>query len=197
GYLYTSSIGVYPPAEVFYEDDVPKGVPSPNDRFAGWAKRTGEVQAEAYKIEYGWKDVTIARVCNVYGPYDNFDRENAMVVPSLIRRAVEGEDPFTVWGDGSPERDFLHARDAASGILISSKNGKGLVLNIGSGVGLSIKQLVKTVTSYMDKKHKIVYDTSKPAGDKRRVMDVSRAKKIGFERQIPIEQGVRETMDWY
>ena len=78
-YLYTSTIGVYAPAEVFYEDDVWKTFPSPNDRFAGWAKRMGELQAEAYAIEYGWKDIAIVRPANVYGPFDNFDPTNAMV----------------------------------------------------------------------------------------------------------------------
>ena len=197
GYLYTSSIGVYPPAEIFYEDDVPKGVPSPNDRFAGWAKRTGEVQAEAYKIEHGWQDVTIARLSNIYGPYDNFDRENAMVVPSLIRRAVEEEDPFVVWGDGTPERDFLHASDAARGILIAAQSGKGQVLNVGSGLGLSIKNLVSAVLSNLDKKPKVVYDASKTSGDRKRIMDISRARAIGFEPKISIEEGVKDTMAWY
>jgi GDP-L-fucose synthase len=92
-YLFTSSIGVYAPAEVFHEDDVWKTFPSPNDRFAGWAKRMGELQAEAYRIEYGWDKISIVRPANVYGPYDNFDPANAMVIPSLIHRAVSGENP--------------------------------------------------------------------------------------------------------
>ena len=86
-YLYTSSVGVYHPAEVFKEDDVWSTFPSDNDRFAGWAKRIGELQAEAYSIQYGWDCVSIVRPANVYGPYDNFDPENAMVIPSLIRKA--------------------------------------------------------------------------------------------------------------
>jgi GDP-L-fucose synthase len=116
-YLFTSSIGVYSPAETFHEDDVWKTFPSPNDRFAGWAKRMGELQAEAYQIEYGWEDVYIVRPANIYGPYDNFDPANAMVIPSLVRRALDGENPFVVWGDGSTIRDFLHARDCARGML--------------------------------------------------------------------------------
>jgi len=197
GYLYTSSIGVYSPAPVFYEDEVWKTLPSPHDRFAGWAKRMGELQVEAFKIEYGWKNLTVARVCNVYGPYDNFDRENAMVVPSLIRRAVEGENPFRVWGDGSPERDFLHAKDAARGILLAAQKGEGMVLNIGSGKGLSIRKLVDTILSGLSKKPNIIFDVSKPAGDKIRIMNIDRARSIGFEPQISIEEGVKETMVWY
>ena len=117
-YLYTSSIGVYAPAEYFREDDVWKTFPSPHDRFAGWAKRMGELQAEAYKIEYGWDKISIVRPANVYGPYDNFDPANAMVIPSLIYRALDGEAPLTVWGDGTPIRDFIHARDVARGMML-------------------------------------------------------------------------------
>ena len=90
-YLFTSSVGVYHPAEVFKEDDVWKTFPSNNDRFAGWAKRIGELQAEAYKIQYDWNCISIVRPANVYGPYDNFDPENAMVIPSLIRKAHEND----------------------------------------------------------------------------------------------------------
>ena len=105
-YLFTSSIGVYQPADVFNEDDVWSTFPSENDRFAGWAKRMGELQAQAYEIQYKWDKISIVRPANVYGPYDNFDPENAMVIPSLINRATSGERPLTVWGDGSPIRDF-------------------------------------------------------------------------------------------
>ena len=108
-YLFTSSIGVYEPADIFNEDDVWSTFPSPNDRFAGWAKRMGELQAQAYDIQYNWDKISIVRPANVYGPYDNFDPENAMVIPSLINRASSGERPLTVWGDGSPIRDFIYS----------------------------------------------------------------------------------------
>jgi GDP-L-fucose synthase len=111
-YLYTSSVGVYSPAEVFYEDDVWKTFPSPNDRFAGWAKRMGELQAEAYAIQYGWKNCSIVRPANVYGKFDNFNPVNSMVIPSLIRKAQENEI-LEVWGDGSAIRDFIYADDVA------------------------------------------------------------------------------------
>ena len=100
-YLYTSSVGVYSPADVFYEDDVWKTFPSPNDKFAGWAKRVGELQAEAYSIQYGLNNISIVRPANIFGKYDNFNPVNSMVVPSLIRKAQEN-DVLEVWGDGSP-----------------------------------------------------------------------------------------------
>lgn len=196
-YLFTSSIGVYSPAEVFYEDDVWKTFPSENDKFAGWAKRMGELQAEAYKIEFGWDTIHIVRPANVYGPYDNFDPENAMVIPSLIKRALDGENPLTVWGDGSAIRDFIHAKDVASGMLLVVEKGYTAPVNLGSGIGVSIKEIVEIIASNMKKKPEVVWDTSKPSGDKKRLMDVSRSKALGFEPKISIEEGIKEVMHWY
>lgn len=197
-YLFTSSVGVYSPAEVFVEDDVWKTMPSPNDRFAGWAKRMGELQAEAYQIEYGWEDVYIVRPANVYGPFDNFDPANAMVIPSLVRRALEGENPFTVWGDGSPIRDFIHARDCARGMMMVFEKGYNKPVNLGSGDGVTIRQIVEIITANMENPPKVVWDTTKPSGDKKRLMDMTRAEnEIGFKCQISIEEGVKEVMAWY
>jgi GDP-L-fucose synthase len=196
-YLYTSTIGVYSPAEVFYEDDVWKTFPSEKDKFAGWAKRMGELQAQAYRIEYEWDKIAIVRPANVYGPFDNFDPDNAMVIPSLIRRALDGENPLIVWGDGSAIRDFIHAKDVARGMLLAMEKAPGVPINLGSGVGVTIKEIVKIIVSNVKIKPKVVWDTSKPSGDKKRVMDISRARSIGFEPMISIEDGIKETMDWY
>ena len=196
-YLYTSTIGVYSPAEVFYEDDVWRTFPSENDKFAGWAKRMGELQAEAYKIEYGWDKIAIVRPANVYGPYDNFDPDNAMVIPSLIKRALDGENPLVVWGDGSAIRDFIHARDVARGMMLTLEHITGQPINLGSGVGVTIRRIVEIIVSSMETKPEVVWDTSKPSGDKKRVMDISRAKAIGFQPMISIEEGIKEVMDWY
>lgn len=198
GFLYTSSVGVYAPAEVFKEDTVWQTLPSPNDWFPAWAKRVGELQAEAYRIEYGWKDVSIVRPANVYGPYDNFEGENAMVIPSLIRRIVEGENPLTVWGDGSQRRDFLYARDAARGILLAAQNTPSLPVNLGSGTGTTIRELVETIIGCTGHKPTVVWDTSKPMGDRERILDVSRAKSLlGFEPQVSLAEGIGETMRWF
>ncbi len=196
-YLFTSTVGVYSPAEVFYEDDVWKTFPSENDKFAGWAKRMGELQAESYKIEYNWGPVSIVRPANVYGPYDNFDPQNAMVIPSLIRRAVDGENPLSVWGDGSPIRDFIHARDVARGMMLVMEKGETRPINLGSGKGFTIKDLVEMVVKNMDSKPEIVWDTTKPAGDAKRLMDMTRASSIGFEPRVSLEEGIKETMEWY
>lgn len=197
GYLFTSSVGVYAPAEVLHEEDVWKTFPSNNDRFAGWAKRMGELQAEAYQIEFGWDHATIVRPPNVYGPYDNFDPNNAMVIPSLIKRALDGENPLRVWGDGSSLRDFIHARDVARGMLVVMEKNPGKPVNLGSGRGTSIKQIVDIIVRNMDPRPQVIWDTSKPAGDPKRILDTSFAQSLGFQPQISIEEGILETIDWY
>ncbi|MEK6825661.1 MAG: NAD-dependent epimerase/dehydratase family protein [Nanoarchaeota archaeon] len=196
-YLFTSTIGVYAPAEIFYEDDVWKTFPSSNDKFAGWAKRMGELQAEAYKIEHGWDKIAIVRPANTYGPFDNFDPQNAMVIPSLIKRALDGEDPLVVWGDGTPVRDFVHARDVARGMMFALEQCPPYPINLGSGKGYTVKEIVEIIINNLEKKPKIVWDTSKPAGDKKRLMDISRATALEWKPEISLEQGIKEVMDWY
>jgi GDP-L-fucose synthase len=197
-YLFTSSVGVYAPAEVFYEDAVWETFPSPNDRFAGWAKRMGELQAQAYKIEYDWDKISIVRPANVYGAYDNFDPENAMVIPSLIHRAMSGESPLTAWGDGSPIRDFIHATDVASGMLLAVEKGINEPLNLGSGCGFTIKQVAEIVAANVPNGPlDIKWDISKPKGDAKRLMDMTRATSYGFKPVVSIEQGIKDTINWY
>ena len=196
-YLYTSTIGVYHPAEVFREDDVWKTVPSEYDRIGGWAKRMGELQAEAYAIEFDWREICIVRPANVYGQYDNFDYTNAMVIPSLIKRAVEGENPFVVWGDGTAIRDFIHAKDVARGMIFVMENDIYEPVNLGSGEEISIKELVEIIVDCMDKKPEIVWDTDKPCGDRKRVMDMSRMRKYGFKPTVSLKEGIRDTIAWY
>lgn len=196
-YLYTSTIGVYAPAAVFREDDVWATFPSEHDRFAGWAKRMGELQAEAYRIEHGWDRACIVRPANVYGPFDNFDPDNAMVIPSLIRRAVDGEDPLTVWGDGSAVRDFIHARDVARGMLLVMERQTRQPVNLGSGVGVRIRELVDLIVAQLARPPQVVWDRSRPSGDPQRIMDITRARALGFEPSIPIAEGLRQTIAWY
>ncbi len=196
-YLYTSSIGVYAPAEVFHEDDVWKTFPSQNDRFGGWCKRMGEMQAEAYKIEKGWDKISIVRPANIYGPFDNFDPANAMVVPSLINRVISGENPLVVWGDGSNIRDILHARDCAEAMLMMMEKGVNEPVNIGCGSGVTVKEVAEIVVNTIAPSVEIVWDTTKPTGDKKRILDISRAKSHGWAPRISLEQGIKETVDWF
>ena len=195
-YLYTSSVGVYAPAEVFKEDDVLNTVPSPNDRFAGWAKRMGEMQAEAYSIQYGWDKVSIVRPANVYGAYDNFNPSNAMVVPSLIRKAQEN-DVLEVWGDGSTIRDFIHADDVALGMIFVVENKITQPVNLGSGEGYSIKEVVDMIVKHSNKDLEVKWLTDKPAGDAIRLFDMTRAKSHGFDISVSLEEGIKKTTEWF
>ena len=193
-YLYTSTVGVYQPAEVLVEDDVWQTQPSKNDWFGGWAKRMGELQCQAYERQYGEGRCSIVRPANVYGAYDNFDLESAMVVPSLIRKAFSG-NKLSVWGDGSAIRDFIHARDVAEGMIFAVENKITQPMNLGSGEGVTIKKVTEIVAEIAGVE--VEWDTTKPSGDARRVFDMTRANSFGFFPKVSIEDGIRETVSWY
>jgi len=193
--VYTSSIGAYASAEVFRETDNLDGPPM--DMFPGWAKRMAELQVQAYKIQYGLDNFSIVRPCNVYGPGDNFDPDNAMVIPTLMHRIYNKENPVVVWGDGSAIRDFAYSRDVAEGVILALYHGtKSSFVNLGSGRGYSIRELVETLNSFIDFNY--VFDSSKPSGFPRRVMDISLAQKlINYNPTTSLLDGLKETWNWF
>jgi GDP-L-fucose synthase len=193
--VYTSSIGAYASAEVFKETENPEGPPM--DMFPGWAKRIAELQIQAYNIQYGLDNFAVVRPCNVYGPGDNFDPDNAMVIPALMSRIYHKEDPLLVWGDGSAVRDFAYSRDVAEGVILALHYGTGGgFVNLGSGRGYTIKELVETLHSFIDFNYK--FDTTKSSGFPRRVMDISLAKKlIHYNPTTSLRDGLKETWDWF
>jgi len=192
--VYTSSIGAYASSEVFVETENRDGAPM--DMFPGWAKRMAELQLQAYREQYGL-DWAVVRPCNVYGPGDNFDPNNAMVIPTLMMRIHRGENPVVVWGDGSAIRDFAFTRDVAMGTIQALYYGtRGDFVNLGSGVGYSIRQLVETLRDFLDFNYE--FDATKPAGFPRRVMDISRAREwIHYEPHTSLRQGLEETWNWF
>lgn len=197
-YLYTSSIGVYGPSVLFCEDKTWEQPPSPNDKFGGWAKRMGELQAEAYALEYDWKSIVILRPANVYGRYDNFDQYSGMVVPSLIAKVAAATDSLSVWGDGTTIRDFIHASDVARSMIVAMEKMPTVPINIGSGLGTSIKTVVKTVIECSGKSISVSWDDSKSSGDRIRLMDTSRAETLlGFTPTVSLKDGIQDTYDWY
>lgn len=193
--VYTSSVGAYPSAEIFRETDNTEGPPM--DEFPGWAKRMAEKQIEAYAIQYGMDNFSIVRPANVYGPGDNFDPENAMVIPTLMSRIYRGEDPVVVWGDGSAVRDFAYSKDVAEGIILAMYYGtKSSYINLGSGIGYSIKELVETLSSVVEFNY--TFDDSKPSGFPRRVMDISLARElINYNPTTSLRNGLKETWEWF
>lgn len=192
--VYTSSIGAYPAAEVFEETMGENG--EPMDMYPGWAKRMAELQIRAYAEEYGL-DWSVVRPCNVYGPGDNFDPDNAMVIPSLMMRISNGENPLKVWGDGSAVRDFAFSRDVAMGTIQALMHGtRSSFVNIGSGVGYSIRELVETLTEVVPFDYE--FDLTKSGGFPRRVMNIDRAREwIGYEPKTSLIEGLRETWEWF
>lgn len=194
--VYTSSIGAYSSAEVFKESDNSNDKP-PMDMFPGWAKRMAELQIQSYKIQYGLDNFAIVRPCNVYGPGDNFDPRNAMVIPSLMHRIYHKEDPVTIWGDGSAIRDLAYSEDVAAGVILALHCGTGSgFVNLGSGRGYSIKELVDTLHDIVPFNYE--FDTAKPSGFPRRIMDIALARKtIGYDPKTSLFEGLKKTWEWY
>ena len=192
-YVYTSTVGVYQPAEVFKEDDVWKTYPSENDKYAGWVKRLGELQLDCFETHYGLKNYSIVRPANIYGEYDEFGEEST-VIASLVKKG--GNDKLlSVWGDGTPIRDFIHAEDVARGILMSYENKITEPINLGSGDGVRIKDIASIVATHYGKE--IEYDTTKPNGDNKRLMDMTRANSYGFYPQVDLETGIKRVIKYY
>ncbi|MGE5280516.1 MAG: NAD-dependent epimerase/dehydratase family protein [Deltaproteobacteria bacterium] len=193
--VYTSSIGAYSDTDVFRESDY-RLDSIPMD-FAGWAKRMAELQIHAYKVQHGLENFAIVRPSNVYGPGDNFDPENAMVIPTLMWRIYQKEDPVVVWGDGSAVRDFAYSRDVAEGVILALHHGtKGEFVNLGAGRGYSVRELVEALHSFLDFNY--TFDTSKPAGFPKRVMDIARAREtIGYDPSTTLADGLKATWEWF
>ncbi len=194
--VYTSSIGAYSSNEIFIESDEDDQGP-PMDMFPGWAKRMAEMQIKAYQIQYGLDNYSIVRPCNVYGPGDNFDPENAMVIPSLMSRIRSGENPMIIWGDGSAVRDFAFCRDVAEGTIQALYYGtKAKYLNLGSGIPVTIKELVETLSSFLD--FEFEFDKTKSSGFPKRLMDISLAQEmIHYNPQTSLLDGLKETWEWF
>ena len=156
----------------------------------------GELQTETYKIQYGFDRFSIVRPANVYGPYDNFNPTNAMVVPSLIRKANEN-DILDVFGDGTAVRDFIFADDVARGMIFAVENKITQPLNLGSGKKHTIGDVVDLVTKHSSRDNTVKYNPSGIKGDDIRLFDMTRANSYGFEPQTSLEEGIKLTTEWY
>lgn len=199
-FLFVSSTTVYPPVQYpVKEEEAFNGDPHDSYYGVGWMKRYTEILARFYHKKYGMK-VAIIRPTNVYGPYDKFDFETSHVLPALIRRALEGQDPFEVWGDGSAVRDFVYSTDMADALLTAlEKSVDCNPINVGSGQPVTIKESVELILKLTGRgKTRVVYDASKPTTIPIRLVDLTKAKSIlGFEAKVPFEVGLKKTIDWY
>lgn len=179
------------------EEEFFNGEPEPTNGPYGWSKRLGEVQAKAYHDELGFR-TTIVRPFNAYGPRDNFDPDNSHVIPGLIRKAVAGTDPFIIWGDGTPTRAFVYVSDIVEGMmLVMEKVTDPDPINLGTDKEVSISELAETIVRLSGVKSQLVYDKSRPNGQPRRAANIQKAKSIGYEPKVSLEEGLRNTIDWY
>lgn len=186
----------------FKEEDLWNGYPEETNAPYGLAKKMLLVQSQAYRQQYGFNSIVLFPV-NLYGPRDNFDLESSHVIPALIRKCVEvrenGTAEIVVWGTGIPTREFLYVEDAAEGILLAAEHyNKSEPVNLGAGFEISIKELVDLIVRLTGFDGRVVWDTSKPDGQPRRMLDTSKAKKeFGFQARTSFEEWLRQTIEWY
>jgi GDP-L-fucose synthase len=186
----------------FKEDDIWNGYPEETNAPYGLAKKILLVQSQAYRAQYGFNSIYLLPV-NLYGPGDNFDPRSSHVIPALIRKFAEakekGSEKVEVWGTGNASREFLYVADAAAGICLAAERYNGPEpVNLGAGFEIKIKDLVDLISRLMEFKGEIVWDKTKPDGQPRRMLDVSRAEKLfGFRAKTKFEDGLKKTIDWY
>lgn len=186
----------------FREEDLWNGYPEETNAPYGLAKKMLFVQAQSYRLQYGFNAIYLLPV-NLYGPGDNFDPESSHVIPAIIRKCVEavelGREEIVCWGDGSPTREFLHAEDCAEAILLATERySKPDPVNIGAGFEISIKELVTLIAELVGFRGQVIWDTTKPNGQPRRCLDTSRAWELfGFRTKTDLREGLRRTIAWY
>jgi len=186
----------------FSEESIWDGYPEETNAPYGLAKKMLLVQSQAYREQYEFQSIVVFPT-NLYGPGDNFNPDSSHVIPALIlkiQQAVESnQNKISVWGDGTPTRDFLYVKDATRGIILSAENyDSSLPLNLGSNNEISIKTLVETISKLMNYSGTIEWDTTKPNGQPRRCVSNIRAKnEIGFEPIVSMEEGLEKTISWF
>lgn len=198
--LVISSACIYPRDSriPMLESEGFNGSPEETNEGYGWAKRMVEVQARVYNQEFGMR-IAIARPFNTFGPRDHFEPEKSHVIPALIKRIFDGEDPLKVWGSGEQSRSFIYVEDVVRGLLaLAEKYPSCDPINIGTDEEVKIKDLVKLILEISNKKVKVFFDTSRPSGQPRRNCDNSKAKeKIGFVAKVSLREGLERTIKWY
>jgi GDP-L-fucose synthase len=186
----------------FREDDLWNGYPEETNAPYGLAKKMLLVQSQAYRQQYGFNAIFLVPV-NLYGPGDNFDPASSHVIPALIKKCVDareaGDSYIEVWGTGSASREFIYVEDAARGIVLATERYDGAEpVNIGAGFEIKIRDLVELIVEVTGYKGEIRWDTARPDGQPRRMLDTSRAREcFGFEARMGFREGLQQTVRWY
>jgi len=186
----------------FKEEDLWDGYPEETNAPYGLAKKMSLVQAQAYRQQYGFNAIYLLPV-NMYGPEDNFDPAKSHVIAALIKKIheakKENKDYLEVWGTGKVTREFFYVEDGAEGIILATeKYDKPDPVNLGAGMEISIKDLAELLCQLMDFKGELRWDNSKPDGQPKRLLDVSKAEKeFGFKSKTDFEEGLKRTIEWY
>ena len=186
----------------FREDDLWNGYPEETNAPYGLAKKMLLVQLQSYRQEYSFNGVFLLPV-NLYGPRDNFDLETSHVIPAMIRKFIEArersERQVVLWGDGSPTREFLYVEDAAAGVVAAAERYDGAEpVNLGRGEEIAIRDLARLIAAKTGYTGDIIWDATKPNGQPRRMLDVSRAEReFGFRATTSFESGLEQTIAWY
>jgi GDP-L-fucose synthase len=194
--VFVSSVGVYSPAERFVEEDVWKTLPSENDWYPSWSKRIGELLLESYKIQYGYDNWAIVRPANIFGDFDDFSG-NGTVISSTVKKIWESDDEIDCWGDGSPIRDFVYGKDVAIAVKKIWENKIHDIINFGSGKEITIKEMVESLVKISGKDLKINWDTTKPSGDLKRLMDVTKQEKYDLLPSTDFNDALTKTYSYY
>jgi GDP-L-fucose synthase len=182
----------------FSEDELWNGYPEETNAPYGVAKKTLLVGAQAYREQYGLDSIFLLPA-NLYGPRDNFDLESSHVIPALIHKMIDAHDEVTLWGDGSPTREFLYVDDCAEALQLAAEHYDGAApVNLGTGVETSIREVAETIADLTGFEGEIVWDTSMPNGQPRRSLDATRAKELfGFQAKTSLRAGLERTVAWY
>ncbi len=186
----------------FKEEELWNGYPEETNAPYGLAKKMLLVQSQAYRQQYGFNSCCLFPV-NLYGPRDNFDPDSSHVIPALIKKCIDAitnnESGITVWGTGKASREFLYVEDAAEAVILAAERyDKSDPINIGAGFEITIRDLIELIVNLTNFKGEIVWDTSKPDGQPRRMLDTSKAEKeFGFKAKTNFEKGLKKTIEWY
>lgn len=186
----------------FREDDLWSGYPEDTNAPYGLAKKAALVQLQAYRQQYGMNGIFLLPV-NLYGPRDNFDSASSHVIPAIIRKCIEareaGAPSVTLWGTGNASREFLYVEDAAEAIVLATERYDDPdPVNVGAGFEITIRDLAEKIVKLTGYEGEIVWDTSQPDGQPRRMLDTSRAReRFGFEATTDFDEGLRRTIEWF